>query len=63
MTLFLLLNTIEDILKNVDNQTVSVPIDFFVHAKNQLEPKLLVYQPSSKYLLIIQVWNDMKVSK
>ncbi len=52
MSFFLLLNTKEDILKNVENQTVA--IDFHSMEKNTVEvfgnQKLFNYQHSSKYI-------------
>ncbi len=55
MTEFLLLNTKEDILKNVGNQHFPVPIDFpgipplYDRSENQ---QLFSYPDSSKYLLL-----------
>ncbi len=50
-----MLNTKEDILKNVDDQTVLDPVDlhciFFLNGGRQWERKLS-YQRSSKYLLL-----------
>ncbi len=56
MSLFLLLNTKEAILKNVGNQTVLGITDFHITDKISMEvngdQKLLGYQHSSKNLLI-----------
>ncbi len=62
---------IKDILKNVCNQTILVPIDFncifWQHNESQWEPKLFGYKHSSKYLLLCsteekQIWNSMRVN-
>ncbi len=63
LSFFLQMNTKEDILKNVGNQTVSVPIDFhsifpYCSVNNILQNIFCVQQKK-----LIQVWNNLKVSK
>ncbi len=56
MTFFLLLNTKEDILRNVGKRTVSVPTDFHYIGKSSInvsgDYQLFVFSHSSKYLLL-----------
>jgi len=64
MTFFVQSNMKKDILKNVGNQTVSVPTDFHFEDKkyngSQWEPKYLLLCSVKE---VIQVWNGIRVNK
>jgi len=52
MNFFLLLNTKDDILKNVSNQTVDGPLTFIGKSMGPQSTVWLPYQHYSKYLLL-----------
>jgi len=64
MTLFLLLNIKEDILKNPGKQTVLVTVDFHLYWQNILRhfSKYLLLRSTEVKSTVIQVWNKTRLS-
>ncbi len=54
MTVFILWNIKEDILKNVGNQAVSVPIDFHYMDKNTMDVKRVTNIPKDILFYVLQ---------
>jgi len=62
-----MLNTKEDILKNTGNQTADGPLSFFPYYGSKWGPtNVWIFKISFLFNIrkkLIQVWNDMAVSK